>query len=289
MCKTINAALVQQACPGDKAENLQSSIAGIKQAVAAGAELILLPELHGTPYFCFDQRNENFDLAESIPGPTCDALSAAAREHNVVLIGSVFEKRAAGVYHNTAVVFERDGSIAGLYRKMHIPDDPGYNEKFYFTPGDLGFQPVKTSLATLGVLVCWDQWFPEAARLMAIAGADLLLYPTAIGWNQTDSHAERNRQLDAWRTIQRSHAIANGIPVLSCNRVGQETKGGDRFWGNSFICSAQGEILAQCGESAAVVNVEIDLSASEQQRRSWPFLRDRRIDAYADLLKRFGK
>jgi N-carbamoylputrescine amidase len=290
MRKRINAALVQHACSVDKSENLQTSIAGIKEAAGNGAELVLLPELHSTPYFCVAQRNENFDLAETIPGPTCEALSAAARQYNVVIVGSVFERRTAGVYHNTAVVFERDGSIAGRYRKMHIPDDPGYNEKFYFTPGDLGFQPVKTSLATLGVLVCWDQWFPEAARLMAIAGADLLLYPTAIGWNQSDNETERNKQLDAWITIQRAHAIANGLPLLSCNRVGRETPDGDMFWGNSFICGAQGEILAQCDDkAAAVIHAEIDLTASEQLRRSWPFLRDRRIDAYADLLKRFGK
>ncbi|MBN1377995.1 MAG: carbon-nitrogen hydrolase [Gammaproteobacteria bacterium] len=282
----LNVALIQHACP--KTNNLSISIAGIKQAAAKGCELVVLPELHCSPYFCVTQDNKNFDLAETIPGPTCEALAKAAREYNVVIVGSVFERRTAGVYHNTAVVFERDGSIAGQYRKMHIPDDPGYNEKFYFTPGDLGFQPIKTSLATLGVLVCWDQWFPEAARLMAMAGAEILIYPTAIGWNQTDDRSIQQQQLDAWITIQRAHAIANGLPLLSCNRVGQETEDGDIFWGNSFICGAQGEILARCGDQAAVINAKIDLTASEKIRRSWPFLRDRRIDAYKGLLKRFS-
>ena len=286
MEKTLNVALVQQACTADKQENLQHSLAGIKEAAAGGAQLVVLPELHTTPYFCVTQRNDNFDLAEPVPGPTCETLARAAHEHRVVIIGSVFERRAAGVYHNTAVVFDRDGSLAGKYRKMHIPDDPGYNEKFYFTPGDLGFTPVKTSLATLGVLVCWDQWFPEAARLMAIAGAELLIYPTAIGRNPDDSTAEQATQLDAWITIQRAHAIANGLPLISCNRVGNETDGGDTFWGNSFVCGAQGEILARSDDQPAVLNATIDLQASEKVRRSWPFLRDRRIDAYSAILQR---
>jgi N-carbamoylputrescine amidase len=285
MKKTLTVAAVQQAYQHDKQANLRHNLEGIRAAAAAGARLIVLPELHTTPYFCVTQDTANFDLAETIPGPTTEMLAQCAAELKVVIVGSVFEKRAAGVYHNTAVVLDSDGRLAGRYRKMHIPDDPGYNEKFYFTPGDLGFQPIPTAVGSLGVLVCWDQWFPEAARLMATAGADVLIYPTAIGWDMNDTEAERNRQLDAWVTVQRAHAIANNLPVISCNRVGTET--GSRFWGNSFICGPQGEFLTRAETEPALLTAQLDLSASDRVRRIWPYLRDRRIDAYQDLLKRF--
>ncbi len=287
----IKVSVIQQQCSANRTDNLDRSIAGIQNAARNNADLVLLPELHATPYFCVTQNREYFKLAETIPGPTCDVLSKTARTHNLVIVGSVFENRAPGVYHNTSVVFERDGSIAGIYRKMHIPDDPGYNEKYYFTPGDLGFTPIKTSVATLGVLICWDQWFPEAARLMALNGAEILLFPTAIGWSQHERETAGKKQLDAWLTIQRAHAIANCLPLLCCNRVGQETTDGDFFWGNSFICGQQGEILASCSsestDQAEIIHAEIDISASEQLRQDWPFLRDRRVDAYTDLQKRY--
>ena len=288
MTQTLKVAAIQHACTANKEENLQRSIDGIKQAAAAGAKLIVLPELHTTPYFCVTQNTENFELAETVPGPSTESLARAAKKLGVVIVASIFEWRTAGIYHNTAVVIDTDGEIAGRYRKMHIPDDPGYNEKFYFTPGDLGFVPINTSIGKLGVLVCWDQWFPEASRLMALAGADILLYPTAIGWNIDDDVDEQQRQLDAWITVQRSHAITNGLPLIACNRVGQETDKGDQFWGYSFICDPQGYVLASATDQSTVINSEIDLQHSEHIRRIWPFLRDRRIDAYGDLLKRFS-
>ncbi len=281
--------LVQHGCSEDKNENLKTSIAGVAEAAAQGAQLILLQELHATRYFCQQEDPELFDLAEPIPGPTSDLLTEAAREHDVCIVGSIFERRAAGVYFNTAVVADRDGRIAGRYRKMHIPDDPGYSEKFYFSPGDLGFTPIDTSIGRLGVLVCWDQWYPEAARLMALAGAEILLYPTAIGWEPGDPQDEKDRQLTSWQTIQRSHAIANGLPVAACNRVGHEPGNGDGidFWGHSFVCGPQGEILWQSGTDADIGIVKIDRARSEKVRRIWPFFRDRRIDAYDNLYKRF--
>ena len=288
----LSVALVQHACGSSREDNLQRSIDGIRQAAAQGAQLVLLQELHTSVYFCQTENTRYFDLAELIPGPTTQQLGELARELQVVIVASLFEKRAAGLYHNTAVVLERDGSLAGRYRKMHIPDDPGYYEKFYFTPGDLGFQPIATSVGKLGVLVCWDQWFPEAARLMALAGADLLLYPTAIGWDAQDTGEEQQRQRDAWQTIQRAHAVANGLPVLSCNRVGVErardAKSEIHFWGSSFVAGPQGEILAQAAtDETMVLQVELDLQRSETVRRIWPYLRDRRIDAYTDLKLRY--
>ncbi|QKT05103.1 carbon-nitrogen hydrolase [Ectothiorhodospiraceae bacterium 2226] len=284
--------LVQHGCGTEREANLAASMAGVRDAAARGAQLVLLQELHTGPYFCQCEDPANFDLAEPIPGPSTEALGALARELGVVLVASLFERRAAGLYHNTAVVFERDGSIAGTYRKMHIPDDPGYYEKFYFTPGDTGFAPIDTSVGRLGVLVCWDQWFPEGARLMAMAGAELLLYPTAIGWDMRDPEDERARQREAWITIQRAHAIANGLPVLACNRVGHEpdpsgASEGIAFWGSSFVAGPQGEFLAQAGSEPEVLVVDVDLARGEQVRRMWPYLRDRRIDAYQDLLLRY--
>ena len=287
--------LVQQTASEDRVANLAASETGVRAAAARGARLVLLQELHLGVYFCQDQDTRRFDLAEGIPGPATERLGALARELNIVLVGSVFERRAAGVYHNTAVVLERDGKIAGTYRKMHIPDDPGYHEKFYFTPGDTGFVPIDTSVGRLGVLVCWDQWYPEAARLMALAGAEILLYPTAIGWDPRDDAAEKTRQREAWIVIQRAHAIANGMPLLACNRVGFEPDSAGRlagieFWGSSFIAGPQGEILAQAPSDApTVLTAEVDLRRAEDVRRIWPFLRDRRIDAYQDLLKRFAR
>lgn len=272
--------------------NLKSSIAGIQQAAGKGAKLIVLQELHAGPYFCQTANPDNFKLAETIPGPSTNQLSQIAKECSVVIVASLFENRGQGVYHNTAVVFDTDGSIAGKYRKMHIPDDPGYYEKYYFTPGDLGFTPIKTSLGTLGVLICWDQWFPEAARLMALAGAELLIYPTAIGFAPEDSEAEKQRQLDAWITIQRSHAIANTMPVIACNRTGFEPDPsgqteGIHFWGSSFICGPQGELLSKASiENEDVLTHTLDMTKQEKVQTIWPYLRDRRIDAYQDLLKR---
>src|SRR5690349_17097984 len=290
--KTLKIGLVQQSCGEDREKNLQASEAGVREAAKRGAQLVLLQELHASVYFCQHENTELFNLAEPIPGPSSERLAKLAKELGVVLVGSLFEKRAPGLYHNTAVVFERDGTIAGKYRKMHIPDDPAFYEKFYFTPGDLGFEPVSTSVGRLGVLVCWDQWYPEGARLMALAGADLLLYPTAIGWDPGDAQDEKDRQRDAWITVQRGHAVANGLPLLACNRTGFEPApdggGGIRFWGSSFVAGPQGEILASAGTDARELLIaDIDLARSENVRRIWPFLRDRRIDAYDDLLRRF--
>ncbi len=291
--KALAVGLVQQSCSADRGRNLAASIKGIRQAVERGAKLVLLQELHTGLYFCQAEDTGIFDLAEPIPGPSTKELGAVAKELGVVIVASLFERRTAGIYHNTAAVIENDGTLAGIYRKMHIPDDPGYSEKFYFTPGDLGFHPIQTSVGKLGVLVCWDQWYPEGARLMALAGAELLLYPTAIGWTDEDDTAEQARQRDAWITIQRAHAVANGLPVMVCNRMGVEKdpsgrSSGIRFWGSSFICGPQGEILAQAAtDSSSVLTTDVDLARSEAVRRIWPYLRDRRIDAYGDLLKRF--
>jgi len=290
--RTLKLALVQQRCSEDRDANLEASIRGIQGAAEQGAQLVLLPELHTSVYFCQTEDPARFELAEPIPGPSTERLSAVAAELGVVLVASLFERRAPGLYHNTAVVIERDGSLAGRYRKMHIPDDPGYYEKFYFTPGDLGFQPIDTSVGRLGVLVCWDQWYPEAARLMALAGAELLLYPTAIGWDPADERAEQERQRDAWITVQRGHAVANGLPLAACNRTGFEPSPtgseGAQFWGSSFVAGPQGELLAQGGtDEETVLAVDVDLQRSEAVRRMWPFLRDRRIDEYGDLVRRF--
>ncbi len=291
--RILPVALVQHACSADRQANLEKTIAGIREAAAKGARLILLQELHTSLYFCQVEDTAEFDLAEPIPGPTSETLGQLAAELKVVIVASLFERRAAGLYHNTAVVFENDGSIAGKYRKMHIPDDPGYYEKFYFTPGDLGFKPINTSVGRLGVLVCWDQWYPEAARLMALAGAELLLYPTAIGWNPGDDAAEQSRQREAWVTVQRGHAVANGLPLLACNRTGHETdpsgqSQGAQFWGSSFVAGPQGEFLSEAPiDKETVLLCDINMSRSEDVRRIWPFLRDRRIDAYQDLTRRF--
>ena len=290
---SLSIALVQQTCGTDHDATLSKTCDLIRQAAAKGAQLVTLQELHGGPYFCQTEETSQFDQAEPIPGPTTERLGALAKELGIVLVASLFERRAAGLYHNTAVVFETDGSIAGIYRKMHIPDDPGFYEKFYFTPGDLGFTPIQTSLGRLGVLVCWDQWYPEAARLMALAGADLLIYPTAIGWDPADPPEEQERQRAAWETIQRGHAVANGLPVLAINRVGFEPSpdpaaSGIRFWGNSFVAGPQGELLAKASnDHEELLIVELDPNRTEQVLRIWPFLRDRRIDAYQDLTKRF--
>ena len=288
----ITVALVQQRAREDRDANIGASVASIRVAAAKGARLVVLQELHAGSYFCQTEDTACFDLSEPIPGPSTELFGALARELGVVIVASLFERRAPGLYHNTAVVLESDGSIAGKYRKMHIPDDPAFYEKFYFTPGDLGFEPIQTSVGKLGVLVCWDQWYPEAARLMALAGAEMLIYPTAIGWDPRDDEAEKQRQLDAWVTVQRSHAVANGIPVLCANRVGSEsdpsgTGAGIRFWGSSFAAGPQGEFLAQAGQDEAILLVELDRSRSEEVRRIWPFLRDRRIDAYAGILRRY--
>lgn len=285
--------LIQQTCLPDRARNLETSMEGVRRAAEQGARLVLLQELHGTPYFCQTEDATRFDLAEAVPGPTTDMLAELARELGVVIVASVFERRSAGIYHNTAVVLERNGHIAGRYRKMHIPDDPGYHEKFYFTPGDQGFVPIRSSVGTLGVLVCWDQWYPEAARLMAMRGAEMLLYPTAIGWDPRDDQAEKQRQRDSWLTIQRAHAIANGVPVIVCNRTGFEPSPtgseGIQFWGSSFVAGPQGEVLAQASADAPEVLVaELDQDRIETVRRVWPFFRDRRIDAYTDLTERYG-
>jgi len=290
---TLKVALLQDAHRGSREANLDAIEAGLREAAAAGVELVLLQELHNGPYFCQRESVEEFDQAETIPGPGTERIGKLAEELQLVIVASLFEKRATGLYHNTAVVFDRSAAIAGKYRKMHIPDDPGFYEKFYFTPGDLGFEPIATSVGKLGVLVCWDQWYPEAARLMALAGADLLLYPTAIGWDPNDDQAEKDRQRDAWITVQRGHAVANGLPLLACNRTGHESDpsnvgSGITFWGSSFVAGPQGEFLAQAEtEGRALLVVDVDLARSEHVRRIWPFLRDRRIDAYGDLLKRF--
>jgi len=290
---TLKVALLQETDRGSRDANLDAIEAGLRAAAVAGAELVLLQELHNGPYFCQRESVEVFDQAESIPGPGTARIGQLAQELQLVVVASLFERRAAGLYHNTAVVFDRSAAIAGIYRKMHIPDDPGFYEKFYFTPGDLGFEPINTAVGRLGVLVCWDQWYPEAARLMALAGAELLLYPTAIGWDPGDDPAEQERQREAWITVQRGHAVANGLPVLVCNRTGFEADpagatAGVQFWGNSFVTGPQGEFLAQAGTDAReLLLADVDLTRSEQVRRIWPFLRDRRIDAYGDLLRRF--
>lgn len=286
----LNVGLVQHACTGDVDANLEVSMQGIRAAAEQGAQLVVLQELHRGLYFCQQEDVDQFDLAEPIPGPSTERLGALAKALGVVIVSSLFERRAPGLYHNTAVVIERDGTIAGQYRKMHIPDDPGFYEKFYFTPGDMGFHPIQTSVGKLGVLVCWDQWFPEAARLMAMAGAELLIYPTAIGWSREDDPQEQARQREAWVTIQRSHAVANGLPVISVNRIGHETDPGGGtgidFWGTSFVAGPQGEVLytATTDQPENVV-VSVDMARSENVRRIWPYLRDRRVDHYGDLLK----
>lgn len=291
--KTLKVALIQKKYGPDSKANMAANAAAIRGAAKRGARLIILPELHNTRYFCQVENASCFDLAEKIPGPSCTFYGALAARLKIVLVTSLFEKRATGLYHNTAVVFEKDGSIAGKYRKMHIPDDPGYYEKFYFTPGDLGFRPVKTSVGSLGVMVCWDQWYPEAARLSSLAGADILIYPTAIGWNPRDKAVEQARQLDAWTTIQRSHAVANGLHVLSVNRTGTEKaasgKGKIDFWGSSFAAGPQGEMLAIASTNREeILLANLDMRRSETVRRNWPFLRDRRIDAYDGITRRFG-
>jgi N-carbamoylputrescine amidase len=288
----LKVGLIQQACGANAEANLATSIHGIREAASQGAQLVVLQELHKGLYFCQTEASAHFDQAESIPGPTTERLSKLAAELKVVIVASLFERRAPGLYHNTAVVLESDGSIAGKYRKMHIPDDPGYYEKFYFTPGDLGFIPIATSVGKLGVLVCWDQWYPEAARLMALNGADLLIYPTAIGWDSGDDKDEQTRQRDAWITIQRSHAIANGLPLMACNRTGIEPDPaghtqGIEFWGSSFVTGPQGEIIASASDKPTVLVADIDLRRSEEVRRIWPYLRDRRIDAYEGIIRRY--
>lgn len=291
MNQFLKVALIQQRNSNNLAENLTTSIQNIQQAASQGAELIVLQELYRSVYFPQIEDVSFFDLAETIPGPSTETLGHLATELKVVIVASLFEKRATGLYHNSAVVLDKDGSIAGKYRKMHIPDDPGFYEKFYFTPGDLGFEPIDTSIGRLGVLICWDQWFPEAARLMAMKGAEILIYPTAIGWSYDDSPEEQKRQKDAWMMVQQSHAVTNSIPVISCNRVGHEIDPsgqtpGIMFWGNSFITGPQGEILAHASEDQeALLITTLDLKRSENVRRIWPFLRDRRIDHYHDLLK----
>ncbi|MBW8074222.1 MULTISPECIES: carbon-nitrogen hydrolase [Metallibacterium] len=289
---TLSLALLQQHDHGSRQDNLDAIAADLRTVAADGAQLVLLQELHNGAYFCQCEDCAEFERAESIPGPSTEFLAKLAAELNLVIVASLFERRASGLYHNTAVVLDKTSGIVGKYRKMHIPDDPGFYEKFYFTPGDLGFEPIETSLGRLGVLVCWDQWYPEAARLMALRGADILLYPTAIGWDPTDSEAERQRQREAWLTVQRGHAIANGLPLAACNRVGLEPApqggAGIQFWGSSFACGPQGEMLAHAGsEQPARLLVQVDLQRSEQVRRIWPFLRDRRIDAYGEILRRY--
>jgi N-carbamoylputrescine amidase len=292
MTSKIIVSAVQQLCDKDRQSNLDFSIAQIYEAANNNADLVVLPELHLGPYFCQNEDISHYELAQPIPGPATDILAQVAKKAGVVIVSTIFEKRAPGLYHNTAVVFDKDGSIAGKYRKMHIPDDPGFYEKYYFTPGDIGFKPIQTSIGKLGVLICWDQWFPEGARLMTLAGAELLIYPTAIGWDRNDSQQEQQRQLDAWITIQRSHAVANGIPVIACNRVGFEkapdSDSGIEFWGNSFIAGPQGEILSQANASEIrTLTCSLDKARSERVRQVWPYLRDRRIDEYAGLSKRY--
>lgn len=283
--------LVQMTCSEDPAANLAKAVEKVREAASLGAQVVCLQELFRSQYFCRVESADLFDLAEPIPGESTEAISRVAKECKVAVVASLFERRTAGVYHNTAAILDADGSLLGMYRKMHIPDDPGFYEKFYFTPGDLGFTPIDTSVGRLGVLVCWDQWYPEAARLMALAGAELLLYPTAIGWDPSDAQDEKDRQRNAWILSHRGHAVANGLPVLSCNRVGHEPSplgaAGIDFWGNSHVLGPQGEFLAEAGSAPTILMAEVDLGRSEHVRRIWPFLRDRRIDAYQDLLKRY--
>ena len=285
--------LIQQQNVADVKQNMQHLAMKIRELAQQGAELIVLQELHNSLYFCQVERVDNFDLAEPIPGPSTDFFGNLAKELGVVIVTSLFERRAPGLYHNTAVVLEKDGTIAGKYRKMHIPDDPAYYEKFYFTPGDLGFHPIQTSVGRLGVLVCWDQWYPEAARLMALQGADLLIYPTAIGYESCDTPDEQERQRMAWQTVQRGHAVANGLPVVTVNRIGLEPDpsqqtNGIQFWGTSFVAGPQGELLFEAPKDQEVATiVDVDMQRSEQVRRWWPFLRDRRIENYGDITRRF--
>lgn len=289
----VKVGLVQMSCTAEKYKNLYKAIEKIREAAAKGAQIVCLQELFTSLYFCDEENHDHFSLAESIPGPSTDTLSKISAELNVVIIASLFEKRTQGLYHNTTAVLDADGTYLGKYRKMHIPDDPAYYEKFYFTPGDLGYKVFNTKYASIGVLICWDQWYPEAARLMAMKGAEILIYPTAIGWESTDAEAEKQRQYDAWFTIQRAHAIANGLPLISINRCGFEpdwtgVTNGINFWGQSFVCGPQGEILFKAEEnSTGGFIVEIDKSRTEVVRRMWPFFRDRRIDSYADLVKRY--
>lgn len=283
--RIINVGIIQQSCTADVAENKARLESKVAKLALMGADLVVLQELHNTLYFCQEENPDFFNLANPIPGPDSEWLAGIARQYNIVLVGSLFERRAAGLYHNTAVVFDRDGSLCGKYRKMHIPDDPGYYEKFYFTPGDLGFQPIHTSIGTLGVMVCWDQWYPEAARIMALRGAEILIYPTAIGYDPHDSAAEQERQREAWVTVQRGHAIANGLPVVAVNRVG--TEGKTKFWGSSFAVGPQGEFIYRADDKEAEQLIAIDLGRSEQVRRWWPFLRDRRIEEYGSITRRF--
>ncbi len=293
MSKLLKVGIIQQSNIAELTVNRVNLITKIKKLALGGAELVVLQELHDALYFCQTETTDNFDLAYELDGPECNEYSQVAKECGIVLVTSLFEKRAVGLYHNTSVVFEKDGSVAGKYRKMHIPDDPAYYEKFYFTPGDMGFEPIQTSIGKLGVLVCWDQWYPEAARLMALKGADLLIYPTAIGWESTDTDDEKIRQQNAWQTVQRGHAVANGLPVVTVNRVGHEDDpsgqtNGIQFWGFSFITGPQGEILYQAPSDKEVeAIIEIDMERSEQVRRWWPFLRDRRIENYGGITKRF--
>jgi N-carbamoylputrescine amidase len=291
--KELKIGFLQQHNTADTVNNIERLCDGIRDLARRGAELVVLQELHNSLYFCQVESVDNFDLAEPIPGPSTDIYGRLAKELGIVLVTSLFERRAAGLYHNTAVVFEKDGTIAGKYRKMHIPDDPAYYEKFYFTPGDLGFRPIDTSVGRLGVLVCWDQWYPEAARLMALAGAELLIYPTAIGYESSDTDDEQQRQREAWTTVMRGHAVANGLPVVAVNRIGYEPDpskqtNGIQFWGSSFVAGPQGEFLYRADDKEEVTKVvDVDLKHSEQVRRWWPFLRDRRIDKYTDITKRF--
>ena len=285
--------IIQQACTGNTEENKQKLAQNIAQVAQQGAQLVILQELHNSLYFCQTENTANFDLAEPIPGPSTDFYGDMAAQYGIVLVTSLFERRSAGLYHNTAVVFEKDGSIAGKYRKMHIPDDPAYYEKFYFTPGDLGFHPIDTSVGRLGVQVCWDQWYPEGARLMALQGAELLIYPTAIGYESSDTPEEQERQREAWTTVQRGHAVANGIPVIAVNRVGHEPDPsgqtrGITFWGSSFVAGPQGEVLFRASkEKEENVVIDVDMARCENVRRWWPFLRDRRIEEFAPLTRRF--
>ncbi len=291
--KELKVGFLQQHNTADIVKNIERLCDGIRDLASRGAELIVLQELHNSLYFCQVESVDNFNLAESIPGPSTQIYGSLAKELGVVIVASLFERRASGLYHNTAVVFDKDGSIAGKYRKMHIPDDPAYYEKFYFTPGDLGFRPIQTSVGKLGVLVCWDQWYPEAARLMALQGAELLIYPTAIGYESSDTTDEQQRQRNAWQTVMRGHAVANGLPVVAVNRVGHEPDpsgqtNGIQFWGTSFVCGPQGELYYEAStEEEESVIVAVDMHHSEQVRRWWPFLRDRRIDSYAEIVKRY--
>ncbi|MBQ4916395.1 MAG: carbon-nitrogen hydrolase [Muribaculaceae bacterium] len=293
MKKILKVGVIQQSNTADVEKNRLNLIEKVKKLSSEGAELVVLQELHDSLYFCQVESTDNFDLAVDLNGAECDMYAQTAKACGVVLVTSMFEKRATGLYHNTAVVYEKDGSVAGRYRKMHIPDDPAYYEKFYFTPGDMGFEPIQTSVGKLGVLVCWDQWYPEAARLMALKGADMLIYPTAIGWESSDTDAEKMRQQNAWQTVQRGHAVANGLPVITVNRVGHEDDpsgqtNGIQFWGFSFVAGPQGEIIYQAPSDEEIETiVEVDMERSEQVRRWWPFLRDRRIENYGGITKRF--